>query len=235
MSNRKAASLAFCVFFLALLCGSGTAWSSASPGTLELSASNYYAAPGTAAVFITVKRTGGSSGSAVAQYGTVDGTAVAGTDYTASSGTVTWSDGDSSPKSFMVSAFTNYNYANNGPAWGLQAYMGIQTSGSGWTPFDMRSQARAMMDIEGPDIAGTYFAGQGAAEGFQPLDIIAALNQSYQASHAFWTHYFGSEGVFPGSGTVTQVSPWAVWSSLAPVINAHPLTSTAYPASYPHQ
>ena len=90
MSNRKAASLAFCTLFLVLMSGAGPAWSSASPGTVELSASNYSAAPGTTAVFITLVRTGGSSGSAVATYRTFDGTAVAGTDYRATSGTVTW-------------------------------------------------------------------------------------------------------------------------------------------------
>jgi hypothetical protein len=131
------------------------------------------------------------------------------------------------------SAFANYNYGTNGLAWGLQAYMGIQASGSNWSAVDMRSQTHAMMDIEGPDLAGTYFAKWGAAEGFQPLDIIAALNQTYQASHAFWTHYFGSEGVWPGSGTVSGVAPWAQWSNLAPVLNSNPLTSTSYPTNYP--
>lgn len=133
------------------------------------------------------------------------------------------------------SAFTNYNYANNGLAWGLQAYMGIQATaaGSTWSPVNMLSQAHAMMDVEGPDIAGTNFAQLGAAEGFQPLDIIAALNQTYHASHAFWTHYFGNEGVWPGSGTVSTVAPWAMWSNMAPVLSSNPLTTTSYPADYP--
>jgi len=126
-----------------------------------------------------------------------------------------------------------YATAANGLAWGLQAYMGIQASGSNWSPVDMRSQTHAMMDIEGADIAGTYYASWGAPYGFEPLDVISALNNNYKASHAFWTHYFGSEPIWPGSGSVSSAAPWSQWSKLAPVINSNPLTTVSYPANYP--
>lgn len=133
------------------------------------------------------------------------------------------------------SAFNNYDFANpsSGLAWGLQAYMGIQVPGSSWTPMNMRQQTHTFMDVEAPDIAGTFYTSVGAPEGFQPLDIINALNQTYGASHAFWTHFVGNEPVWPGSGTVSQVAPWAEWSNLGPIINSHPLVNTSYPTSYP--
>jgi hypothetical protein len=137
-----------------------------------------------------------------------------------------------SPDTVGQSAFTNFNYANRALAPGLQALLGIRNNGSAATPTDMRPQARAMMDIEAPDIAGADYAAEGAAAGFQPLDLIAALNKTYLASHAFWTHLFGAERIVGGK-TVGEVSPWAVWSNLAPVINANPLTNTAYPGNYP--
>lgn len=129
------------------------------------------------------------------------------------------------------SAF-NLGYATTGLAWGLQAYMGIVTPGSAYAGGDLRPRSRAMLDVEAMDISGTYYANWGAPEGFKPLDIISALNNTYQASHAFWTHFFGSENP-PGGGTVKSVSPWSVWSNLAPVINSNPLTNTSYPPNYP--
>jgi hypothetical protein len=130
-----------------------------------------------------------------------------------------------------------YATAAMGLNWGLQADMGITWSGFGTTSAysggDLRKRSRAMLDVEGQDLAGNYYSNWGAPDGYQPSDIINALNNSYQASHAFWTHFFGSEPVMGGGGTVRSASPWAVWSTLAPVVNATPLTNTGYPPNYP--
>jgi hypothetical protein len=119
-----------------------------------------------------------------------------------------------------------------GLAWGLQADFGIAASGSSYSGGDLRKRSRSMMDIEGFDLAGDYYANWGAPEGYQPSDIIVALNKTYLSSHAFWTHFFGDEPA-RGGGTISSVAPWAVWSKMAPVINATPLTNTGYPPNYP--
>jgi hypothetical protein len=75
---------------------------SADPDTLELGDSAYGIAQGAGPVTVTVNRMGGSSGAVSVAYATADGTAMAGTDYTAASGTLTWADGDASSKSFTV-------------------------------------------------------------------------------------------------------------------------------------
>ena len=93
MSHRKAGSLGLCCALRVILtCVASTASSTASPGALELSASSYSVAPSA----------GGSSGIAIANYGTSDGSAVAGTDYTATFGSLTWPDGDTTPRTFTV-------------------------------------------------------------------------------------------------------------------------------------
>lgn len=51
---------------------------------------------------ISVNRSGGSTGTVSVNYMTSDGTAVAGTDYNATSGTLTWADGDMQPKTVTV-------------------------------------------------------------------------------------------------------------------------------------
>ena len=53
-------------------------------------------------VTITAKRTGGGSGAVDVSYATSDGTATAGSDYTANSGKLSWADGDKAKKSFTI-------------------------------------------------------------------------------------------------------------------------------------
>jgi len=57
---------------------------------------------GTATATVTVARTGGSSGAVSVDYATSDGSAAAGSDYAAASGTLTWADGDMTNKTFTV-------------------------------------------------------------------------------------------------------------------------------------
>lgn len=74
----------------------------APAGSLALSGAGYSVAQSAGSVTVTVERTGGSNGAASVAYATANGTAVAGTDYTATSGTLDWADGDASPKTFEV-------------------------------------------------------------------------------------------------------------------------------------
>ena len=60
-----------------------------------------------ASATITVNRVGGSKGAISVNYHSRSGTAIEGTDYTASTGTLTWADGDAAPKTFTVTASTD--------------------------------------------------------------------------------------------------------------------------------
>jgi hypothetical protein len=72
-------------------------------GNLEFSSSNYFAQESGGTATITVNRAGGTQGVAQVFYATVPGgSATGGLDYTSTSGTLTWTNGDSSPKSFTV-------------------------------------------------------------------------------------------------------------------------------------
>jgi Calx-beta domain-containing protein len=77
------------------------------PATLALSASTYPVVQTAGSVVITVTRSNGSSGAASVSYATSNGTAVAGTHYTAASGTLSWAAGDAAAKSFAVTVSTN--------------------------------------------------------------------------------------------------------------------------------
>jgi glucose/arabinose dehydrogenase len=68
-----------------------------NPGTIGLSDSNFSVTEGNNTVTVTILRTGGSDGTVTVDYRTVEGSATAGTDYTAiGAGTVTFAPGETS-------------------------------------------------------------------------------------------------------------------------------------------
>jgi uncharacterized delta-60 repeat protein len=71
------------------------------PGTLAFSAASYSVAQNGGSITITVTRANGSAGPVGINYATSNGTAVAGTDYTATSGTLNFAAGETS-KTFSV-------------------------------------------------------------------------------------------------------------------------------------
>ena len=74
-----------------------------NPGTLQLDPGSYSVTEGVdQSVTITVTRTGGDSGPASVDYTTADSTATEPGDYTATSGTLNWADGDAASKTFNV-------------------------------------------------------------------------------------------------------------------------------------
>ncbi|HVK10038.1 MAG TPA: choice-of-anchor M domain-containing protein [Gemmataceae bacterium] len=65
-------------------------------GQLEFDAASYELAENGGSATLTVRRLGGSDGRITVDYATADGTATGGTDYTATSGTLTFEDGETS-------------------------------------------------------------------------------------------------------------------------------------------
>ncbi|MBI2931151.1 MAG: Ig-like domain-containing protein, partial [Planctomycetes bacterium] len=72
------------------------------PGSLQFTNSTYSTNEGSGSVTITVTRAGGNAGAVNVDYATSNGTATAGSDYTAASGTLSWASGDSASKTFNI-------------------------------------------------------------------------------------------------------------------------------------
>jgi hypothetical protein len=112
-------------------------------GTVVLAASSYTVAQSAGTLTLTVNRTGGSTGAISVTHAATDGTAVAGTDFTASSGTLQWGDGDGTPKTFTVTISNSVPFsgsktftvalsnAGGGAAIGTPSNAGISIAGSG--------------------------------------------------------------------------------------------------------
>jgi len=73
-----------------------------SPGTLSFSTNSFSVSENGASVTITVTRSIGTLGLVSVNYATVNGSALAGSDFNATSGTLSWPDGDSNPRTFSV-------------------------------------------------------------------------------------------------------------------------------------
>jgi streptogramin lyase len=74
----------------------------APPGALQFSAASYSVNESAGTATITINRIGGSDGVVTVQFTTSDGSALAGTDYTAVTQTVTFADGDTTPKTVDI-------------------------------------------------------------------------------------------------------------------------------------
>jgi uncharacterized delta-60 repeat protein len=85
-------------------------------GFLNFSATNYATNLSAGAIQFTVSRTVGGKGTLDVQYSTANGTAIAGTDYAATTGTLHWNDGDVSPRTVTVP------FINNGALGGSKTF-----------------------------------------------------------------------------------------------------------------
>jgi len=72
------------------------------PGTLRFTQASYTVPEGGGTATITVSRINGDDGPATVQWSAAAGTATAGSDFTAASGTLSWADGNDANKTFQV-------------------------------------------------------------------------------------------------------------------------------------
>ncbi|HEX2567988.1 MAG TPA: Calx-beta domain-containing protein [Polyangia bacterium] len=84
------------------------AWKTRFPsGTVQHTAASVSVLKTAGAVSLSVSRTGGTTGPVAVDFVTADGTAQAGVDYMAVSGTLNWVDGDVAPKAITVPLLNN--------------------------------------------------------------------------------------------------------------------------------
>ena len=100
-------------FVLRRMCRSTCTAPAPMPGVIQLSAAVYQVDENGGTVTIIATRTGGSDGIVGVSYATTDGTALAGSDYMATAGTLEWADGDGSNKSFDVTIIDDGDFESD--------------------------------------------------------------------------------------------------------------------------
>jgi hypothetical protein len=133
----------------------------AAVGTLQFSASSYAVAQNAGTVNVTVDRTGGSSGAVSVAYATSNGTAVAGTDFTAANGTLHWATGDATPKTFEVSV------SDAAPFPGSKSF-GVSLSGPAGATLGTPSSAT--LSITGSGVSAPGSGGPSAVTNLQLIN-----------------------------------------------------------------
>jgi hypothetical protein len=118
-------------------------------GNLSLGASSFTVAQNVGTLTVSVNRIGGSSGSTSVAYATTSGTAVAGTDFTAASGTLTWADGDSAAKDFSVAV------SNAAPYLGSKSFTVALSHPKAGATLGTPSSAKVTINGDEPAPVGT--------------------------------------------------------------------------------
>lgn len=150
-----------------------------SPGSLRFSSSSYSVGEGAAAAQLTVERVGGTSGEVSAQYATANGSAVAGSDFVASSGTVTFGAGDGAAKT------VNVPLLDDGAEEPVESFTVALTSPAGGAGLGSPSQATvSISDDDFPTVC-------------IPDETTLCLNQGRFRVRVQWTDFQGQSG--PGS------------------------------------
>jgi hypothetical protein len=179
--------------------GAGSGSGSGSTGVISLSASTYAVAQSAGGLTVTVNRSGGSSGAASVGYATANSTAIAGTNYTAESGQLTWASGDMTAKSFTVpisnaTPFTGSNVFAVAIAAATGATLGTPASSIVTITGDAVTTGSATLDWVAPTLNTngtplTNLAGYRILYGTNPsaltnvITITSASTTSYEISN----------------------------------------------------
>lgn len=84
-----------------------------TPGNVSLAQATYTVSETGGSLLVSVTRGAGSSGAVTVSYATANGTAIAGQDYTATNGTLSWTDGETGAKTFSIPLTNDAIFENN--------------------------------------------------------------------------------------------------------------------------
>jgi len=171
------------------------------PGSLQFSSGSYSAPENAGSITISVLRAGGSAGAVSVHYATGDGTGVAGTNYTATSGTLDWADGDAAAKTFSVKVL------DDGVADGSHTVNLALTSPQGGA--SLGAQSAAVLTVTNTDSGG------GGTPPAAPSNL-AATGAGTTSIDLSWTRNSNNETGFRVQSKVLDGSPFQDVLPLAP-------------------
>ena len=161
-----------------------------------LASSAYTVSQGAGTLTVTVYREAGSNGSVSVDYGTSDGSAVAGTDYTATTGMLQWPNGDSSAKAVLIpisdvtpfagtKSFTvTLSEASGGATLGSPVSATVTISGtSGQSSLPSAPTGLLLVTQGGPNVSDAWQAWQNELTDYQAIQWQAATAGEYPISY----------------------------------------------------
>ncbi|HEY0802672.1 MAG TPA: Calx-beta domain-containing protein [Steroidobacteraceae bacterium] len=194
-------------------------------GNLDFSAAAYSINQSTGTATIRVNRNNGSAGSASVSYKTNSGSAIAGAQFTSTSGTLQWSAGDAQPKSFSVPiaaspfsgdrSFTVALAAASGATLGSPAAATVTIAGDAVAASGNSSAAILAVKLGRPARLLVGLGGQGNAE---PISAIISQRLSPDifdeylvgAGAGDWTTWNSPAGAYVGVVAAKAASVGAI-------------------------
>ena len=143
-------------------------------GTIGFSGASFPVNQSAGSVMITAVRLTGRKGAMSVTYSTVNGNAIAGTDYTASTGTLKWADGDGSSKTFTVPLSSRHLFTGT-KTFVIKLVAGPNTI--------LGSHTTATVSVTGSGTGFVSFADNLPAAGSQGADAIPSGGGLEDTSH----------------------------------------------------
>jgi ribosomal protein L35AE/L33A len=177
-----------------------------SPGTLQLSSSTYSVNENGTSVTITATRTGGSAGAASVNYTTSNGTATAGSDYTSTSGTLSWADGDSADKTFTV------NITNDTAVEGNEDFNVTLSGASGASLGTPNSATVTIMDDDATSAGTLQYSSSTYSVNENGTFVTITVTRVGGSSGAVGVSYSTSDGTATAGSDYTSASGSLSWA-----------------------
>lgn len=177
-----------------------------SPGTLQLNSSTYSVNENGTSVTITATRTGGSAGAASVNYATGNGTATAGSDYTASSGTLNWADGDSADKTFTV------NIANDATVEGNETFNATLSGVSGASLGTPSSATVTIVDDDAASAGTLQYSSSTYSVNENGTSVTITVTRTGGSSGAVGVSYSTTNGTATAGSDYTSASGSLSWA-----------------------
>ncbi len=159
----------------------------ASAGRLGFSVTVLSASEAAGQIAVRVRRTGGTLGAVSLQLATRDGTATAGSDYTATSTTLSWANGDS------VEKVVNVALLNDGQVEGDEQFVVTLSALAGGAALD--GSAELTVSILNDDVAPTPPPASGGGGGMLGSSVLAVLLALFIARQFNATRFAGRVGL----------------------------------------
>src|SRR5438045_3111245 len=154
-------------------------------GSLQFSSTAYSVFESTGPATVTVTRAGGSDGTVTVHYATGDGTATSPADYTATSGTLTFNDGETS-KSFNVSTVDD---TAQEPDETVGLTLSAPTGGA-----TLGTPSSAVLNVLDNDSKVFRFSSDSYSAGEADGSVVLTVSRSGDASAAASVNYATSDG-----------------------------------------
>lgn len=176
-------------------------------GTVQFSAPTYVVSESGPSIVVTVTRINGSSGAASVNFATTNGTAIAGSDYTAQSGALNWTHADESNKTISIPIIDDVVYE---PTEAFTVTLSGATGAALGTP---GATTITILENDNPPGGTVQFAAANYTVAENGTSIAITVSRVNGSTGAASVNYATSNGTATAGSDYTGASGTLTWAS----------------------